>query len=152
MNFNQLTSLFCLCLALSGLTGCSSSDEYPRAAARGIVTLDGDPLSQGTIRFIPDGDNEGPQATATIHEGIFNVPADFGPIVGTNRIEIISTDDGGFAEDDEDAIKRLKAEGIKKIEVVRVPVQYNKRSTLTKSITAEGENDFTFELVSNTRK
>jgi hypothetical protein len=152
VNFKRLTSLFCLCLAFLALTGCGSSDEYPRAAARGIVTLDGDPLSKGTIRFIPDGDNEGPQASATIHEGIFNVPADFGPVVGTNRIEIISTDDGGFPDDDEEAFARMQAAGIKKIEKVTVPPQYNKRSKLTKSITAEGENDFTFELVSNTRK
>lgn len=152
MNSKQVSISLCFCLVLSALTGCGSSNEYPRAAVRGIVTLDGDPLSSGVIRFIPEGDNAGPQASASIREGIFNVPVDFGPVVGTNRIEIISTDDGGFAEDDEQAIQRLKQEGIKQIKVVKVPAQYNKQSKLTKSITADGENDFTFELVSTTKK
>lgn len=152
MNSKQVSISLCFCLVLSALTGCGSADEYPRAAVRGIVTLDGDPLSQGVIRFIPDGENEGPQASASIREGIFNVPVDFGPVVGTNRIEIISTDDGGFPEDDEEAFKRLKAEGIKRIEVVKVPPQYNKQSKLTKSISAEQDNDFTFALTSTAKK
>lgn len=153
MNFKRVALSLCFCLVLSTLAGCGASgNDYPRAAARGIVTLDGDPLSSGVIRFIPEGDNAGPQASASIREGIFNVPVDFGPVVGTNRIEIISTDDGGFAEDDEQAIQRLKQEGIKQIKVVKVPAQYNKQSKLTKSITADGENDFTFELVSTTKK
>ncbi|MFI4852412.1 MAG: hypothetical protein ACIAZJ_25160 [Gimesia chilikensis] len=152
MNSKQISLTFCFLLVLSALTGCGSSDEYPRAAVRGIVTLDGDPLSKGVIRFIPDGENKGPQASASIREGIFNVPVDFGPVIGTNRIEIISTDDGGFPEDDEEAFERMQAAGIKKIEKITVPPQYNKKSKLTKSISAEQDNDFTFALTSTAKK
>ncbi|QGQ21470.1 hypothetical protein F1728_01615 [Gimesia benthica] len=152
MNSKQVSLTLCFCLLLPALTGCGSSDEYPRAAVRGIVTLDGDPLSKGVIRFIPDGENEGPQASAPIREGIFNVPVDFGPVIGTNRIEIISTDDGGFPEDDEEAFERMQAVGIKKIEKITVPSQYNKKSKLTKSISAEQDNDFTFALTSTAKK
>ncbi|QDV16517.1 hypothetical protein Pan153_11470 [Gimesia panareensis] len=146
MVFKRITLLCCLCLVVSGCG--TSTDTPPRAAVRGIVKLDGDPLSEGVIRFIPSGANQGPKSTVTIREGIFNVDEEYGPVVGMNRIEIESTDDGGYAFDDEQALERLKKEGVKKIEVVKVPPQYNKRSTLTKSISAEGENDFTFELTS----
>ncbi|MCA9006963.1 MAG: hypothetical protein KDA70_16925 [Planctomycetaceae bacterium] len=145
MNSKNLTLFFVLSLILMG---CGSEQDFTRAAVRGIVKLDGDPLPEGVIRFIPAEDNKGPQASITIHNGIFSIGKDFGPLVGTNRIEIISTDDGGFAPDDEQAIEKIKAAGIKRIKVVKVPPQYNRRSTLSKSVTSEGENDFVFELIS----
>lgn len=150
MTFKTLTFLLCLSLLFSGCG--ASNQEFSRAAVRGIVKLDGDPLPEGVIRFIPTDDNKGPQASVTIHHGIFSIGEDFGPVVGTNRIEIISTDDGGFAPDDEQAIEKMKAAGIKRIKVVKVPPQYNRRSTLTKSITAEGKNDLVFELTSTPAK
>ncbi|HCO26913.1 MAG: hypothetical protein CME31_02095 [Gimesia sp.] len=146
----SLTLLFCLSILLSGCG--ASKQEFSRAAVSGIVKLDGDPLSEGVIRFIPQGENKGPKASATIHNGIFSIDENFGPVTGTNRIEIDSTDDGGYAPDDELAIEKLKASGIKQIKVVKVPPQYNRRSTLTKTITAEGKNDLVFELTSNPAK
>ncbi|WP_417392565.1 hypothetical protein [Gimesia sp.] len=145
----MISKLLSLALCVSFLlAGCGSEQEFSRASVRGIVKLDGDPLSEGVIRFIPTGDNKGPQASVTIHQGIFSIEEDFGPVVGTNRIEIISTDNGGFAPDDEQALEKMKAAGIKRLDVVKVPPQYNRRSTLTKSITAEADNDFVFDLTS----
>ncbi|MEQ8634642.1 hypothetical protein [Gimesia maris] len=149
MNSKNLTLLFVLSLLL---VGCGSKQDFSRAAVRGIVKLDGDPLPEGVIRFIPSEDNKGPQASVTIHNGIFSIGKDFGPLVGTNRIEIISTDDGGFAPDDEQALEKMKAAGIKRIKVVTIPPEYNRHSTLTESITAEGENELVFELTSTSTK
>lgn len=153
MIFNRLISTLCFSLILSGLAGCgSSNNEYPRAAVRGIVLLDGEPLPEGIIRFIPQGPDKGPKSSAEIRVGMFKVDEEYGPVVGSHRIEIESTDDGGYARDDEQALDRLKAEGIKQIKVVKVPAIYNNRSQLTTSVTLDGPNDFTFELSTNPKK
>ncbi|WP_298859604.1 hypothetical protein [uncultured Gimesia sp.] len=153
MIFDRLTYALCLCLASAGFIGCSSSEEqFPRAAVRGIVLLDAEPLAEGVIKFIPHGENKGPKSSATIRNGMFKVDEEHGPIVGSSRIEIVSTDDGGFAPDDEAALKKLKASRRKVVKVIKVPAIYNSRSTMTKTISQEAENDFTFNLVSKRKR
>lgn len=149
MNFNRLASACSVCLAFVALAGCGSSNEFPRAAVRGMVLLDGEPLPEGIIRFVPTGATKGPKSFAEIRVGMFKVDEQYGPIVGTHRIEIISTDDGGFPDDDEEAFKRMQEQGITKIDKITVPAAYNKRSQLTESVSPEGPNDFKFELSSN---
>lgn len=141
-----------LALLLLSLSGCGSRDDGPpRAGVSGAVNLDGQPLKEGVIRFIPDGESTGPQATVPVQGGKFEAEGSFGPIVGTHRIEIESTDDGGYAMDDEQAIQQLRKAGIKKIEVVTVPAVYNQRSTLIETVTASGPNQFQFNLVSKNK-
>ena len=136
------------------LCGCGGSDEQelPRAAVSGTVQLDDKPLSKGVIRFVPAEGTQGPKASATISEGKFSLEAEQGPIVGTHRIEIQSTDNGGYAWDDEEALQKLKASGVKRIEAVQVPAIYNSRSTLKETVTSEGPNEFMFDLQSKTRR
>jgi len=153
VNFDRLTYALALCLAFAGFTGCSSSEEeFPRAAVRGIVLLDEEPLAEGVIRFIPQGENKGPKSSVTIRNGMFKVDEQHGPIAGSSRIEIVSTDDGGFALDDEQALKKLKASRKKIVKVVKVPAIYNSRSKIVKMISPEADNDFTFELVSKQKR
>lgn len=131
------------------ILGCGGNErERPRAAVRGTVTLDDKPLSQGVIRFIPAEGTQGPKTSAVIFEGKFSLEVDDGPVVGTHRIEIESTDDGGYAPDDEEAFQKLKASGVKRIDVVRIPAMYNTKSTLKETVSAEGPNEFTFNLKS----
>lgn len=129
--------------------GCGSGGEGPpRAAVEGSVTLDDVPLKEGVVRFVPTGDTGGPKTTVPISEGQFKIDSASGPVVGEHRIEIESTDDGGYAMDDEQAIKQLREQGIKTIEVIRVPPKYNKRSQLVESVAADGPNTYSFELSS----
>lgn len=47
-------------------TGCGRSSNLPvRAAVTGIVTLDGQPLTTGTVQFIPEATSDGDHPTAT---------------------------------------------------------------------------------------
>lgn len=148
---NRLFFLPSLLILLS-LPGCGGSEEGPaRVPVSGVVNFDGQPLEEGVIRFIPDGETTGPQATVSIQDGRFEVDAKFGPIVGQHRIEIESTDDGGYAMDDEQAIQELRKAGIKKIEVVKVPAIYNRRSTLQETVTDSGPNEFQFDLSSKNK-
>ncbi len=69
------------------LCGCGGSDEPRGIALSGKVTFKGEPLSDGSIRFIPS-DGNGPTAGATIEGGTFSVPAIGGPRPGKYRVEI----------------------------------------------------------------
>lgn len=133
--------------------GCGghSENELPRAEVSGTVTFNGQPLEEGVIRFVPVEGTPGPKTSATIKNGTFAADSNAGPVVGQHRIEIESTDDGGFAPDDEQALKRLHESGTKRIDVVRIPAIYNSRSTLTETISLDGPNEFNFELKSRKR-
>lgn len=143
----QAVSIICGLLLLAGCGG-NEGDSPPRAAVKGNVTLDGQPLKKGVVNFVPQGDTEGPMTTAPVEEGNYYLPEESGPIVGTHRVEIESRDLGGMALDDEQAIQRLKQQGVKRLEVVKIPIAYNKRSQLTATIEADTENKYDFQLSS----
>ncbi|UUO06339.1 hypothetical protein M4951_23695 [Blastopirellula sp. J2-11] len=133
--------------------GCSRSDDpFDRADASGIVTLDGKPLAEGVVYFIPKGGIVGPKAFATVTDGTFSAEGDYAPLVGNHRIEIESRDDGGIAFDDEKAVARLVEEGRKPPQRVVVPPIYNQRSILSADVVADGPNEFKFELSSKRRR
>jgi hypothetical protein len=133
-------------------TGCghAAKDAPQRAPVMGMVTLDGELLEQGAIRFIPTGGTSGPQTTAVIDRGLFRLPKDFGPVIGRHRVEIQSSDTGGFAMDDEQALERLQAQRPQTpIRIVRVPPVYNERSRLTAQVPPACTGDLNFDLVSS---
>ncbi len=135
-------------MLLASLPGCGSGDEDApqRAAVEGSVSLDNQPLRQGVIRFVPTNGSEGPKTSVLITQGKFSADAEHGPVVGTHRIEIESTDTAGLAMDDEEALQRLQASGTEHIEVVEIPVVYNRNSTMTETVSADGPNSFEFAL------
>ena len=135
------------------LVGCGSKPEGPlRASVTGSVTLDGEPLKAGVVRFQPVEETSGPQTSINIVDGKFDVDEQSGPVVGQHRVEIESSDDGGYAMDDEEAFKKLQEQGIRKIEVVKVPPQYNTRSTLQETVAEEGPNTFKFDLTTKKQR
>ena len=140
----SLMSMLSLCL----IFGCGS-DSTPRVQAAGTVTVDGVPLPKGRIVLTPETGNVALIATAQIKSGRFEMPARFGPVPGIQRVEIVSTDDGGYAPDDEDAMKRWIAEGRKPIKIIKIPPKYRGDSVLKATVTADGPNQLTFDLVSD---
>jgi len=71
------------------VSGCGSSQTLG-VGVSGDVTLDGAPLKDGTISFIPDAQTESPTAGATIEEGKYTIPRLGGPLPGKYRVEISS--------------------------------------------------------------
>ena len=123
-----IRALSLLCIAMLGV-GCGGrpDDEPVRASVSGMVTFDGEPLSEGVIRFIPTEGTTGPQVTGVISNGAFELPESHGPVVGTHRVEINSTDTGGLAMDDEEALVRLSSEKRRpRIKIVQIPPIYNR--------------------------
>jgi hypothetical protein len=137
-------------LSVVGIVGCGggTAEEFSRAAVQGKVTLDGADLKQGVIRFVPKKGTSGPKVSVLIENGEFSATAENGPVIGGHRIEIESTDNGGYALDDERAIEQLKASGKRTIEVITVPAAYNTNSTLQAAVTVDGPNEYEFPLSS----
>ena len=145
-----LTVSMALCLS-SAFCGCGSETgaTLNRAGVAGTVTLDGVPLKAGVIRFVPQDGTAGPKTTASIADGAFSLPDELGPVIGNHRIEIESTDFGGLAMDDEEAIQRLNAQGTPvQFHIVTIPAFYNQVSRLTAHVPEEGTGALRFDLVS----
>ncbi len=136
---------YTLAIAVFSLAGCSPAGP-PSAAVSGTVRLDGKPLVEGAIRFVPVDGTPGQKMSIPILDGTFAIAAANGPAVGRHRIEIESTDTAGLGMDDEDAIHRLRATGTTRVAVVRVPRWYNTASMLCETLQADVENELNFEL------
>jgi hypothetical protein len=57
----------------------------PRATITGEVTLDGKPVSWGSISFYPDDKNL-PVTTVRIRNGKFSAKRDDGPMIGSSKV------------------------------------------------------------------
>jgi hypothetical protein len=72
--------------------GCGGGLE--RATVTGTVTLDGQPVIAGTIRFVPE-DGLGPSAGSVIADGTYHIAVEQGVPVGLCRVEIHSLGKSG---------------------------------------------------------
>lgn len=136
-------------LAAMFVSGCGKPADGPaRVAAKGMVTLDGEPLPHGVIRFVPVDGFEGPKASATIEQGVFQFPRRYGPVAGMHRIEIEAVDPNLPDPDDEAAVLAYAAAQKQRPAVPQVPPIYNRGSQLKEDISPEGPNEFQFDLVS----
>ena len=126
-----------------GLLGCSDrTDDLPRLAISGTVTLDGKPLERGTIRFEPKPANRQPvQAFGPIEGGGFAIPSAVGPTPGSYAVVISSASQEATDLEDDPARKVV-------VKPDPIPPRYNRRSTLTAEVAAEGPSAFEFPLTS----
>jgi hypothetical protein len=80
-------------LACAGLLvadgGCQPADGPARIAVFGTVTSEsGDPVS-GMISFLPDAGTEGPAATASLIDGVYEFDTQNGPVAGQYRVLVV---------------------------------------------------------------
>jgi hypothetical protein len=122
-------------LALSLLAGCSGGNTA--ATVQGEVTLDGRPLKQGLIRFVPL-DGKTPTADTGISDGEFNATVP----VGEMRVEITAPKVIGKH-------KMYDTPGSPVVEdvVELLPSRYNVRSELRMTV-KRGSQEQRFELKS----
>ena len=132
--------LAAFCLAV--LAGCGGSEGCPRLQLEGTVTLDGKPLTEGHIRFIPIPDTERAMVGAKISEGRFVIPAEKGALPGKFRVEIGSSRKTGRKVPG-GVMGELTDEYVQFL-----PERYNSQSHLTAEVTASGPNRFEFALKS----
>ena len=122
---------------LLAVAGCGSGGP-PRLRVVGVVTLDGQPLADGAISFMPTG--KGVAAGATIAGGRYVVEGARGPTPGEYRVEIRASAPSG---------KQLKDSfgqaSIAEMESI-IPTRYNDKTTLRAEITAAFPNQFDYSL------
>ena len=120
----------CLCLLVLPVAGCGPSgpETYP---VSGTVTWNGDPLPEGNIVFEPVDGSIAPDA-GKIAAGKFAFQAQ----PGEKRVQIDATREVGEVDPVMHTVPRE----------AYIPSKYNSATILTATVTADGENDFTFEL------
>ena len=76
-----------LLVSLLLASGCGQNDAN-RGAISGEVTLDGTPIVQGSILFVPIEGAVGAVTGGPIENGRYQLSGNIGPAVGWNRIEV----------------------------------------------------------------
>lgn len=143
-------TLMMMIMTVSGCSGDASGP--PRAAVSGTIVFDGQPLAEGTIRFVPNQGTAGPKVSAAVIDGGFHLSETHGPVVGKHRIEIEAPLAGELAMDDEDAFMQLASKGKRqRAKFVRIPAMYNSQSRLTATIQPDTINDLKFALTSKAK-
>lgn len=116
--------------------GCGDAS---RATVFGRVTWNGQPVSQGQIRFQGP---QGPAVVGLIQDGSYRLSGERAAPVGRDRVEI-----DVFVEGERSAAASLvnKDATTKKIRQVAAS-KYNRESILTAQVEAGKENEFHFDL------
>jgi hypothetical protein len=138
----RLVVFLAIAAAAVSTAGCGPSGPQ-RAEVSGIVTLDGQPVKEGSINFFPTDGNKGPEAGGEIKDGKYHIPRAQGPVLGANRVELRSFQKSGRRIQDPTAKQGTLTEEITNV----FPPQYNSESTLVKEI-QQGKNDISFEIKS----
>jgi hypothetical protein len=132
-----------LALAWLCALGCSGD----RAEVSGKVLLDGKPIEEGAITFIPIEGTRGPGTGAIIRDGKYHIPASKGVVVGRNRVELRAFRSSGGKIQDPTARRGTLTD-------VRVPAfgpEYNDESTLVRDI-QRGANTLDFDIATASGK
>lgn len=126
-------------VAAGGLCGCSGEDGPEMGNVYGTVRLDGKPLPNASLVFVPDGGS--PSMGVTDADGQYELQyssSKNGATVGRHMVRI-STYRSGGEDDDGNEIPPAPE---------KVPAQYNVNSTLVKDV-KPGSNEINFVLESD---
>ncbi|MDR3632587.1 MAG: hypothetical protein P4L84_02055 [Isosphaeraceae bacterium] len=134
-------------LLLLTFAGCGEEqDGQPREAVSGTVSLDGQPLPDGMIQWIPSTAREGSVGGAAVKDGKFSIVRQEGLAPGAYRVVINSAAAGGATAPAPDEPPGLLNGPSTSKDVI--PPQYNTKSTLKAEIKAGVPNLFDFSLKS----
>ncbi|HEY3391672.1 MAG TPA: hypothetical protein VGK58_03120 [Lacipirellulaceae bacterium] len=129
----QVVWLMASCLVSMAAHGCSSDSS--KGIVSGTVTLDGQPLKSGLIRFIP-ADGRTPTAEATITDGEYSAQVP----LGEKRVSISAPKIVGKRK----AYETADSPSVDIVEEL-LPARYNVTSELTLNVTG-GRQDAEFKL------
>jgi len=143
----RLLVMACIAVALCVL-GCGHAQGPPRVAIRGAILFQDKPLKAGRIQFVPADGARGPTAVATVTDGFYDFDRLTGPIVGKHQIQIEAILNPGFELDNEAAYAAavLRQGGGAVLPVQPIPPEFNTRTTLTATVSLDGEKKFDFNL------
>jgi len=140
LNANGRVVLSVLFVLSAVFAGCGG-DGIDRVEVFGNVTLDGKPLDDAAILFVPLGD--GPTAGTQFTGGEYRIEEARGPSPGKYRVEITAYRGTGEMIEDSDLPGQME----ERRESV-VPERYNSQSQLTVELTPGNANRHDFALQS----
>jgi len=119
------------------VAGCSGN----KAEVSGTVLLNGEPIEEGSINFIPVEGTTGPGAGAVIKDGKYYIPRSTGVTVGKNRVELRAFKKSTRKVRDPNGPPGAMTEA----RDPAFPPEYNDNSTLTKEV-RQGSNTIDFDI------
>jgi hypothetical protein len=127
-------------LALALLAaGCSDG----KTEVSGTVRLNGQPIQEGSINFIPIDGNRGPGAGAVITDGKYHIPRTGGVTPGKNRVEIRAFRNNGRKVQDPTGKPGTLADE----RSPAFPAEFNDKSTLVREVRPGSDTiDFDIEV------
>lgn len=84
-------------VSAGSIVGCGGGDGLERVAVSGSVTIAGEPVPNGVVRFRPVGETQGPMANTMITNGRYGIPQDQGPVAGNYEVRVQAYEDPGAA-------------------------------------------------------
>lgn len=137
------------------IAGCGGGGKAEKhVAISGAVTLDGQPLKQGTITIHPDaivrpgGKTEsGMSASTAIKDGRFAFTEDDGPPPGPGQVDVIAQRELSFPIDDEAAFAEAAKKGGKPLSPTIANITFKDPEKKKVTIPETG-GTFQFEVVS----
>jgi hypothetical protein len=125
-------------IGLCGLLGCSGDN---RSEVSGTVKLNGKPVAEGAINFIPVEGNKGAGTGATITDGKYHIPRSAGVAAGKNRVELRAFRNTGRKVQDPTGTPGTLADE----RVMAFPPQFNDQSTLVRDVKS-GSDTVDFDI------
>jgi hypothetical protein len=132
---------------ISAINGCGPRSD--RLEINGQVTLDGDPLDNGSIRFASMNGAKLSASGAVITDGAYHIPQEKGLPPGTYRVEISAPDTAA------PLVNYPSAPGEPTgppTAPERIPPEYNTNSKQTIEVAADGDNQFDFDIETGAAK
>lgn len=152
-------TIFLTSFSVIAFVGCGGPKWPPTYKSSGTVTLDGTPVERASISFYPL-DGQKPANATTDANGVFEVTsfnAGDGAMLGSFGVTIekfpaveIETTPGGVPYDESMNTDEGPSPDSERDPVNELPEKYSdhEKSGLSATVTADGENVFTFELKS----
>ena len=152
-------TVFLTGFSVIAFVGCGGPKWPPTYKSSGTVTLDGTPVERASISFYPL-DGQKPANATTDANGVFEVTsfnAGDGAMLGSFGVTIekfpaveIETTPGGVPYDESMNTDEGPSPDSERDPVNELPEKYSdhEKSGLSATVTADGENVFTFELKS----
>src|SRR6218665_3811301 len=109
--------------AIIFIAGCAQ-EGIKRVVVSGVVRLNGKPVEDGQIRFVPFAETEGPVTIEPIRQGSYRCEKSGGVPLGKHRVEILAWDP---------SVPPPRGPGVPP-RPQWIPSQYNSESTLTISL------------------
>ena len=118
--------------------GCGSGGAQTKVVY-GTVTIGGEKVQSGQVRFVPVEGTSGPANAAPIVDGQYRIDGRGGVVAGKHRVEVVATKKTGRQVMQHNGFERVMGD-----EFVRIspPIYAGKQSPITAEITVDSDGRF----------